>query len=139
MTSPPAPISEKRLSNLYKGTTTNVMFRQFARAFSGSNSRDIISTISKDELPEADTGFEFFSKVQELMHQDINEKIPVGWACWDGTSRWRVELSPSNNDTGFLLKHYYIRSVKSKPNPYFAINLQLAQSMAWVVATDTNT
>ena len=73
MTTKPAPVSEKGLSNFYKGTTTNIMFRQFARTFGRGMSRDILTTISKDELPEADTGFDFFSKVQELMHQD-NEK-----------------------------------------------------------------
>jgi len=140
MTSPPAPISEKRLSNLYKGTTTNVMFRQFARAFSGSNTRDITSTISKAELPEADTGCEFFKKVVFKMDQDMNEKLPVGWAYYDSRNNgWRIKFESTYYNTRWQLTHSYIDSTSNKPSPYFAVNLVLAENMGWVVATSENT
>ena len=52
----------KKLSNLYKGTTTDIMFRQYAKAFKSSQSREVFCRLNKSQLPDANTGFEFFKK-----------------------------------------------------------------------------
>ena len=43
---PSPPISYKNLSNLYKGTNTEIMFQQYAKAFKSSQSQEFLSKLS---------------------------------------------------------------------------------------------
>ena len=40
----------------------DIMFRQYAKAFTSSQSREVFCRLNKSQLPDANTGFEFFKK-----------------------------------------------------------------------------
>ena len=52
------------------------MFQQYANAFNSSQTREFLSTIDKTDLPDANTGFDFFGKVVRWMEQDLNKNYP---------------------------------------------------------------
>ena len=105
------------------------MFQQYAKAFKSSQTREFLSTIVKSQIPDANTGFEFFEKVVQWINQDLNKKLPTGYQYADDNSRWRVDIQAQDNYTTWLLGHYNIESTNRKTVPYFAFNLMLAKSM----------
>ena len=131
----PAPPKEiyKKLSNLYKGTNTDIVFQEYAKAFKSSQTREFLSTTDKTDLPYVNTGFEFFGKVVRWMDQDLNKKLPTGYQFPDNNDRWRVDITFQDNNTTWLLRHCNIHSTNRKSVPYFAVNLMLAKRMGWVV------
>ena len=135
---PSPPISYKKLSNLLKGTTTDIMFQQYAKAFKSSQSQEFLSKLNKSDLPDATTGFDFLAKVFHWMHQDLNKKLPTGYQFADNNDRWRVDLFAQDNYTTWLLRHYNIESTDRKSVLYLAINLMIAKRMGWVVETASN-
>ena len=116
---PPKQFSYTKLSNIYKGTNTDIMFQQYAKAFKSSQTRKFLSTTDKTDLPDANTGFEFFGKAVRWMDQDLNKKLPTGYQFADDNDRWRVDIQAHDNNTTWLLQHYNIDSTKSKSVPYY--------------------
>ena len=55
------------------------MFQQYAKAFKSSQSQEVFCTLNKSQLPDANTGFEFFEKVVHWMNQDLIKKLPTGY------------------------------------------------------------
>ena len=98
-TKPTKPFWFRSLLHLYKGTNTDIMFQQYAKAFKSSQSQEFLSQLKKADLPDATTGFEFFSKVFRWMAQDLNKKLPTGYAFEDSNDRWRIDLSAQDNYT----------------------------------------
>ena len=132
------PFSTRSLQNLYKCSNTNIMFQRYAKAFKSSQSQEFLSKLNKSDLPEASTGFEFLTKVFRWMEQDLNKKLPTGYKCEDNKDRWRTDLSPQDNYTTWLLRHYNIDSTNRKSIPYLSINLMIAKQMGWVVEETSN-
>lgn len=132
------PFSTRSLQNLYKGSNTNIMFQRYAKAFKSSQSQEFLSKLNKSDLPEASTGFEFLTKVFRWMEQDLNKKLPTGYKFEDNKDQWRIDLSPQNNYTTWLLRHYNIDSTNRKSIPYLSINLMIAKQMGWVVEKTSN-
>ena len=66
------------------------------------------------------------------------DKLPTGYRFTDGTNQWTPEFSIQENST-LKLRHYKIDPKKSKTQPYFGINLKLAESMGWVVPLSQST
>ena len=117
------------------------MFQLYSRAFKADDttkSKDIVSTIKKDQLPDFKTGVLFFETVYQRLQQDLLDKLPTGYRFTDGTNQWISEFSIQDNNT-LRLRHYKIDPKKSKTQPYFAINLKLAESMGWVVPLSQST
>ena len=53
----------RSLHNLYKGSTTDILFQQYAKAFKSSQSREFLSKLNSTDLQDASNGFDFMSKV----------------------------------------------------------------------------
>ena len=126
------------LLHLYEGSTTDIMFQQYAKAFKSSQSQEFLSKLKQTDLPEATTGFDFLSEVFRGMAQDFNKKLPTGYQFEDNHDRWRIDVSAQDNYTTWLLRHYNIDSTNRKSVPYLAIDLILAKQMGWVVETANN-
>ena len=135
------PITDFSLEKLYFGSTTDTMFQLYSRAFKADDittSRDLISTIKKNQLPRFKTSVLFFKAVCQQLQQDLLQKLPAGYRFSDGTNRWVPEFSfPESNS--LQLRHYQIDPKKRKTYPYFAINLKLAESMGWVIPLSQST
>lgn len=86
-TKPTKPFWFRSVLHLYKGANTDIMFQQYAKAFKSSQSQEFLSQLKKADLPEASTGFEFLSKVFRWMEQDLNRKLPTGYAFEDSNDR----------------------------------------------------
>ena len=134
-TSSTNPFRIRSLHNLYRGSTIDILFQQYAKAFKTSSSQDVLSKLKKTDLQDASNGFDFLSNVFRWMEQDLNKQLPTGYAFADDKNRWRLDVSAQDNYTTWLLRSYKIDSTKRKSVPYFAINLILAQQMGWVVET----
>ena len=135
------PPQDFNLEKLYIGSTTDIMFQLFSRAFKAddnSQSKDIVSTLKKTQLPLFKTGVLFFESVYQRLLQDLLEKLPIGYHFTDGTNRWIPEFSIQDN-ASLQLHHYQIDPKKSKTKAYFAINLKLAESMGWIVPVTHDT
>ena len=132
------PFRIRSLHNLYRGSTSDVLFQQYAKAFKTNKAQELLSKLEKTDLQDASNGFEFLSNVFRWMAQDLNKQLPTGYAFEDDKNRWRLDISAQDNYTTWLLRSYKIDSTKTKRVPYFAINLILAQQMGWVVETASN-
>ena len=132
------PFASRSLLHLYEGSTTDIMFQQYAKAFKSSQPQEFLSKLKQTDLPEPTTGFDFLSKVFRWMAQDFNIKLPTGYQFQDNHDRWRIDVSAQDNYTTWLLRHYNIDSTNRKSEPYLAINLILAKQMGWVVETASN-
>ena len=137
-TKPTKPFWFRSLLHLYKGTNTDIMFQQYAKASKSTQSQEFLSQLKKADLPDATTGFEFLYKVFRWMEQDLNKKLPTGYAFEDSNDRWRIDLSAQDNYTTWLLRHYNIENTNRKSVPYLAINFILLKQMGWVVETGNN-
>ena len=138
VTEPPTDFS---LEKLYFGSTTDIMFQLYSRAFKADDvtkSSDLISTIKKRQLPLYETGVLFFEAVYQKLQQDLLDKLPAGYRFYDGSNRWIPEFSLQGTNC-LRLRHYQIDPKKSKTQPYFAINLKLAESMGWVIPLSQST
>ena len=125
------PITDFSLEKLYIGSITDIMFQLYSRAFKADDvtkSKDIASTIKKQELPLFKTGVMFFEAIYQRLQQDLLDKLPTGYRFTDGTNQWTPEFSLQENNS-VRLRHYKIDPKKRKTQPYFAINLKLAESM----------
>ena len=137
-TNPTKPFSIRSIRNLYKGSDTDILFQQYAKAFKSSQSQEFLSQLKTADLQDASNGFDFMSKVFWWMEQDLNKKLPTGYEFADSNDNWRIDVSAQDNYTSWLLRHYNIDSTNRKSVPYLAINLILAQQMGWVVETANN-
>ena len=132
------PFRIHSLHNLYRGSTIDILFQQYAKAFKTSSSQDVLLKLKTTDLQDASNGFDFLSNLFRWMEQDLNKQLPTGYAFEDGKNRWRLDVSAQDNYTTWLLRSYNIDSTKRKSVPYFAINLILAQQMGWLVETARN-
>lgn len=114
------------------------MFQQYANTFNSSQTREFLSTIDKTDLPDANTGFDFFGKVVRWMEQDLNKKLPTGYKFADNNDRWRVDITAQDNNTTWLLRRSNIDSTNRKSVPYFAANLMLFYSLRRHCGSDFN-
>ena len=67
---PTKPFRIRSLQHLYKGSTTDILFQQYAKAFKSSQSRECLSKLTTADLQDASNGFDFMSKVFWWMEQD---------------------------------------------------------------------
>ena len=81
---PHQTLSNRSLLHLYKGSKTNILFQQYAKAWKNTQSKDILSKLKKADLQDASNGFEFMGKVFRWMEQDLNQQLPThySYACW---------------------------------------------------------
>ena len=135
---PTKPFSIRSIHNLYKGSNTDILFQQYAKAFKSSQSQEFLSKLKTADLQDASNGFDFMSKCMRWMEQDLNKKLPTGYEFADSTDNWRIDVSAQDNFTTWLLRHYNIKSTNRKSVPYLAFNLILAKQMGWVVETANN-
>ena len=144
-TKPTAPITEHRQSKLYAGSTISKLFTLLgvAQKHADSNvNQEIITNLSKLDIPSAATGVDFMRKVTYWLYRQQFKKLPVGY----GFGNPYLEDMPKFNwlERGrravLRMDTYRMRiaggSVKSQP--YFGVNLVLAENMGWVVPTDTS-
>ena len=137
-TLPTKPFRIRSLHNLYRGSDTNILFQQYAKAFNSRQSQELLSKLKTRDLQDASNRFDFMSNVFRWMEQDLNKQLSTGYAFEDSKDRWRIDISAQDNYTTWLLRSYKIDSTKRKGVPYFAINLILAQQMGWVVEIASN-
>ena len=119
----------------YQDSNTDILFQQYAKAFSKNQSKEILSTLQKSDLQDAPNGFEFMGKVFRWMEQDLNQQLPTGYAYTDALDFWRMTITAEDNYTTWLLRFTDINPTNKKSVPYFAINLLLAQRMGWIKET----
>ena len=66
-TPPTRPFSIRSLHNLYRGSMTDIVFQQYAKAFKSnladSQSREFVSKLKTTDLQDASNGFDFMFKV----------------------------------------------------------------------------
>ena len=123
---PTKPFSYRSLLHLYKGSNTDILFQQYAKAFSNNQSKEILSKLNKLDLQDASNGFEFMGKVFRWMEQDLNQQLPTGYAYTGPLDVWRMTITAEDNNTTWLLRFTDIDPTNQKSVPYFAINLFLA-------------
>ena len=68
---PTKPFSYRSLLHLYKGSNTDILFQQYAKAFSNNQSKEILSKLRKLDLQDVPNGFEFMGKVFRWMEQGL--------------------------------------------------------------------
>ena len=81
-TTPVAPLTEHRQSNLFKGSTKQRLVRMYSRALQrtdGTKTQDITSTMEDADMPEAATGVVFMKKVFRWLRQDVMQKLYTGY------------------------------------------------------------
>ena len=135
---PTKPFSYRSLLHLYKGSNTDILFQQYAKAFSNNQSKEILSKLRKLDLQDAPNGFEFMGKVFRWMEQDLNQQLPTGFAYTGPPDCWRMTITDEDNYTTWLLRFTNIDPTNQKSVPYFAINLLLAQRIGWIKETASN-
>ena len=137
-TTPAAPLTEHRQSNLFKGSENQKLVRMYSRALKmvdGTRIQEITSTMEDADMPEAATGVVFMKKVFRWLYQDTMKKLLVGYnlstAERDYAPRyeWQEEAG---------VPTLWIRNVKTnvsynKTRPFLGFNLVLAQTMGWLV------
>ena len=142
-TKPTAPITEHRQRNLYRGSATTKLFTMLGRAekaVDGSSKQEIISNLNKLDIPSATTGVEFMRKVTAWLFREQFKKLPVGFRF--GTSTYNdMPKFTWKDDRGGMpvlrLDSYGMGGGGSdKTQPFFGVNLVLAENMGWVVPTD---
>ena len=137
-TTPVAPLTEHRQSNLYKGSTNQRLVRMYSRAperTDGTKTQDITSTMEDADMPEAATGVVFMKKVIRWLRQDAMKKLYTGY----NLSTAEVDYTPRyewKDEAG--VPTLWILNIKTnvsfnKPRPYLGFNVVLAQTMGWVV------
>ena len=62
-TTPIKPFRLRSLHNLYRGSNTDILFQQYAKAFKTSTSQDVLSKLKTSDLQDASNGFDFMSNV----------------------------------------------------------------------------
>ena len=80
-TTPAAPLTEHRQSNLFKGSENQKLVRMYSRALKmvdGSKIQEITSTMEDADMPEAATGVVFMKKVSGWLRQDVMKKLYAG-------------------------------------------------------------
>ena len=127
---PTKPFSYRSLLHLYKGSNTDILFQQYAKAFSNNQSKEILSKLGKLDLQDVPNGFEFMGKVFRWMEQDLNQQLPTGFAYTGPPDCWRMTITDEDNYTTWLLRFTNIDPTNQKSVPYFAINL--LQLNGWV-------
>ena len=136
-TTPVAPLTEHRQSNLYKGSTNQRLFRWYARALKGTDgtrAQDITSTMGDADMPTAATGVEFMKKMFRWGQQDMMKLFTgynFGTAEVDYTPR--VEWKDEAGVPTLWLLNSKSNIAFNKPRPYLGINVLLAQTMGWIV------
>ena len=135
---PTKPFSYRSLLHLYKGSNTDILFQQYAKAFSNNQSKEILSKFRKSDLQDAPNGFEFMGKVFHWMEQDLNQQLPTGFAYTGPPDCWRMTITAEDNYTTWLLRFKNIDPTNQKSVPYFAINILLAQRMGCIKETASN-
>ena len=59
---PTKPFSIRSIHNLYKGSDTDILFQQYAKAFKSNQSQEFLSQLKTTDLQDASNGFDFMSK-----------------------------------------------------------------------------
>ena len=143
-TTPVAPLTEHRQSNLYKGSTNQRLVPMYSRALErtdGTKTQEITSTMEDADMPEAATGLVFMKKVFRWLRQDTMKKLYTGY----NLSTDSVDYAPRyewKDEAG--VPTLWIRNVKTnvsfnKSRPYLGFNLVLAQTMGWLVKKEDGT
>lgn len=142
---PTAPITEHRQSKLYAGSAISKLFSLLGVAQKATDTnvnQEIITNLNKLDIPSAAKGVDFMRKVTYWLYRQQFKKLPVGY----GFGNPYLEDMPKFNwlERGrravLRIDTYRMRiaggTVKSQP--YFGVNLVLAENMGWVVPTDTS-
>ena len=81
-TTPVAPLTEHRQSNLFKGSENQKLVRMYSRAIKmadNTRTQEITSTMEDADMPEAATGVVFMKKVFRWLRQDTMKKLCNGY------------------------------------------------------------
>lgn len=140
---PTAPITEHRQRNLYRGTSITKLFTMLGRAqkaLDGSSKQEIISDLNKLDIPAATTGVDFMRKVAAWLTREQFKKLPVGFRFGSGNHNDMPKFTWKDDRGGMpvlRLDSYGMGGGgDDKSQPFFGVNLVLAENMGWVVPTD---
>ena len=91
----PKTVLLQKLSNLYKRTSTDIMFQQYDKAFKSSQSRDVTFFVRSTSLncltPTQDLNFlkrRFVGRIKIS-----TKKLPIGYQCANDRDRWRGDIT----------------------------------------------
>ena len=140
-TTPVAPLTEHRQSNLYKGSKNQRLVRMYTRGMKSDDSTmtyDITTTMEFADMPEATTGVTFMKKVVRWLQQDRVKKLYTGYTFGPTEVDYalRFEWKDEAGVPTLWILNDKINIAYNKPRPYLGLNLVWAQTMGWVKEKD---
>ena len=140
-TTPVAPLTEHRQSNLYKGSKNQRLVRMYTRGMKSDDSTmtyDITTTMEFADMPEATTGVTFMKKVVRWLQQDRVKKLYTGYTFGPTEVDYalRLEWKDEAGVPTLWILNDKINIAYNKPRPYLGLNLVWAQTMGWVKEKD---
>ena len=137
-TTPVAPLTEHRQSNLFKGSENQRLVRMYARAMKADDStstQEITTTMEDADMPEATTGVTFMKKVVRWLQQDKLKKVYTGYVF--GTAEVDYDLRFEWKDEAGVPTLWILNDklniAYNKLRPYLGFNRVFAQQMGWLV------
>ena len=137
-TTPVAPLTEHRQSNLFRGSANQRLARMYARAMKADDStstQEITTTMEDADMPEAATGVTFMKKVVRWLEQDKLKKLFTGYVF--GTSEvdyaLRFEWKDEAGVPTLWILNDQLNIAFNKSRPYLGLNQVMAQQMGWLV------
>ena len=140
-TTPVAPLTEHRQSNLYKGSKNQRLVRMYTRGMKSDDSTmtyDITTTMEFADMPEATTGVTFMKKVVRWLEQEKPKKLFTGYvfSTTEVDYTLRFEWKDEEGVPTLWILNDKINIAYNKPRPYLGLNLVWAQTMGWVKEKD---
>ena len=138
------PIQELRQHKLYERVTNKFLFEMYGRGIKKSDNtqtRDVFAKMNIVDIPEADNGVMFMSRVVTWLQQKLMDALPIGYCFAIGNKDYIPTFEWSNvhaEDTLWIRNSRLVLNY-TKPHPYFAVNLSLAEHMGWIVVVAENT
>ena len=138
------PITELRQHKLYDRTTTKFLFEMYGRGIKksdNSQTRDVFAKMNIADMPPADTGVVFMSKVVNWLQQKLLDELPVGYCFAIGNKEYipTFEWQTHNGEETLRIHNSRLVLNYTKPFPYFAVNLSVAQHMGWIAKAGETT
>ena len=140
-TTPVAPLTEHRQSNLFKGSTNQRLVRMYSRAMKADDStstQEITTTMEDADMPEATTGVTFMKKVVRWLQQDRVKKLYTGYTFGPTEVDYalRFEWKDEAGVPTLWILNDKLNIAYNKSRPYLGFNLVLSQTMGWLVKKD---
>ena len=127
-TTPVAPLTEHRQSNLFKGSTNQRLVRMYFRAMKEDDStstQEITTTMEDADMPEATTGVTFMKKVVRWLQQEKLKKLYTGYVFGTADVDYTLQFEWKDEagvPTLWILNDK-INIAYNKPRPYLGFNL----------------